>query len=236
MPRNEEQTVTDNLGVFKAIASVMTDIGAVGISKNRNNQQQGYKFRGIDDVYNELNSLLSKHNLLMLPNVVSREQVERTTAKGSPIFYTNVMVEFTLVCALDGSATSIRTVGEAMDSGDKSSNKALSAAYKYAAMMLFCIPTEGDNDADATTHEPAARPKLTTVNGEKATPHAQSRAPYAEIQDGIRDIIKNGTIEDLQFWYKSNEATIKGFSAAWNAEIVAEFASAKDDIRAKGGA
>jgi hypothetical protein len=43
-----------------------------------------------------------------------------------------------------------------MDSGDKASNKAMSAAYKYAAFQAFCIPTEGDNDADATTHEVAA--------------------------------------------------------------------------------
>jgi hypothetical protein len=39
-----------------------------------------------------------------------------------------------------------------MDSGDKATNKAMSAAYKYAALQTFCIPTEGDNDADAVTH------------------------------------------------------------------------------------
>jgi hypothetical protein len=43
-----------------------------------------------------------------------------------------------------------------MDSGDKATNKAMSAAYKYMAMQLFCIPTEGDNDADSSTHEIAA--------------------------------------------------------------------------------
>ena len=32
----------------------------------------------------------------------------------------------------------------------------MSAAYKYAAMQAFCIPTEGDNDADAHTPEIAA--------------------------------------------------------------------------------
>jgi len=44
-----------------------------------------------------------------------------------------------------------------MDSGDKATNKAMSAAYKYALMQTFAIPTEGDNDADATTHEVAPR-------------------------------------------------------------------------------
>jgi len=47
-----------------------------------------------------------------------------------------------------------------MDSGDKSSNKAMSAAYKYAAFLMFCIPTEGDNDADQTTHEVKQTPAV----------------------------------------------------------------------------
>lgn len=51
----------------------------------------------------------------------------------------------------------MRTFGEAMDSADKATNKAMSAAYKYAALMAFAIPTEGDNDADATTYEVAPR-------------------------------------------------------------------------------
>lgn len=59
--------------------------------------------------------------------------------------------------AVDGSRHTVSTFGEAMDSADKATNKAMSAAYKYMAMQTFCIPTEGDNDADATTPEPARR-------------------------------------------------------------------------------
>ena len=46
-----------------------------------------------------------------------------------------------------------------MDGGDKATNKAMSAAYKYALLQTFAIPTEGDNDADATTHEVAPSPE-----------------------------------------------------------------------------
>jgi hypothetical protein len=139
--------------VYAAIAAVMSDMASEGISKGRRNQQQGYNFRGIDDVYNALAPILAKHKLLILPRVMARSQVERTTAKGGVLFYTTVEVEFDLVSGVDGSSHTIKTVGEAMDSADKSSNKAMSAAFKYAAMQAFCIPTEGDNDADATTHE-----------------------------------------------------------------------------------
>lgn len=145
--------------VYKAISAVMADLAVEGIGKDRKNEQQNYKFRGIDDVYNALSSTLSKHGLLMLPRVLSRDVVERVSAKGSVLFYVTVEAEFDLVASEDGSTHTIKTYGEAMDSGDKATNKAMSAAYKYAAMQAFCIPTEGDNDADATTH--AVKPQPT---------------------------------------------------------------------------
>ena len=139
--------------VYKAISDVMAAIGHSGISKARKNQQQGYQFRGIDDVYNELNGHMVKAKLLVLPRVVSSTQTDRQSKGGGSLIYTRLAVEFDFVAVEDGSKHTIATVGEAMDSADKSSNKAMAAAYKYAAMMAFCIPTEGDNDADATTHE-----------------------------------------------------------------------------------
>lgn len=142
--------------VYAAISKVMADIGKAGISKGRKNEQQGYKFRGIDDVYNALSGFLSSAGLCILPRVLKREVTERTTQKGGVIFYVVLDVEFDLVCAEDGSRHTVSTVGEAMDTGDKATNKAMSAAYKYACMEVFCIPTEGDNDADSTTHEVAA--------------------------------------------------------------------------------
>lgn len=145
--------------VYKAIAAVSGELARDGIGKDRRNSQQGYNFRGIDDVYNALAPLLAKHGLCILPRCQHREQVERTSAKGGALFYTTVDVEFDFIAAEDGSTHTVRVPGEAMDSADKSTNKAMSAAYKYAAMQAFCIPTEGDNDADATTHEVASRPR-----------------------------------------------------------------------------
>lgn len=138
--------------IYKAIAAVMGELAQSGISKSRKNVQQGYAFRGIDDLYNALAPILSKHGLIILPRVESRECVERLTAKGTALFYVTVAVEYTLVAAEDGSTHVIRTFGEAMDSGDKATNKAMSAALKYACLQTFMVPTEGDNDADLTTH------------------------------------------------------------------------------------
>lgn len=141
--------------VYQAVTAVMAHMATEGISKGRANQQQGYKFRGIDDVYNALARVLSNNHLVMLPFVQEVSREERQTKSGGILNYTVLTVDFKLVSSEDGSSDTIRTVGEAMDSADKSANKAMSAALKYAALQVFMIPTEGDNDADATTHEPA---------------------------------------------------------------------------------
>jgi hypothetical protein len=140
--------------VYACIAAVSAEIAKTGISKDRSNAQQGYKFRGVDDVYNALAPVLAKHQLVILPRILSRECVERQTQKGGTLFYVIVEAEFDFVSATDGSKHTARTYGEAMDSADKATNKAMSAAYKYVTFQTFCIPTEGDHDADAHTPEP----------------------------------------------------------------------------------
>lgn len=139
--------------VLIAMSNVMEEIGRTGISKDRKNAQQGYSFRGIDDVYNQLNGLMAKNRLLMLPVRMVAERTEKVSKGGGTLNYTTLTIDFKMMSAEDGTSELIQTVGEAMDSADKSSNKAQSAAMKYAALMVFMIPTEGDNDADATTHQ-----------------------------------------------------------------------------------
>lgn len=149
------------MNVYQAIASVQAELARSGIGKDSENKFDGYKFRGIDAVYNALSPLLSKHQLCILPRMLSRTCEERQSQKGGALFYVTVEAEFDLVSAEDGSKHTIRTFGEAMDRGDKATNKAMSAAYKYAAFQTFAIPTEGDNDADNNSHEVDARDPMT---------------------------------------------------------------------------
>ena len=146
------------MDIYSAISNVAAELSAVGIGKTSKNQQQGFAFRGIDAVMNTLAPLLAKHRLVVLPRVLSRHCVERANAKGTALFYVVVEVEYDFIAASDGSRHTVRVVGEAMDSGDKATNKAMSAAYKYAMFQSFCVPTEGTPDADAETHEVAALP------------------------------------------------------------------------------
>jgi hypothetical protein len=167
--------------VYQAIAEIQGELAKTGIAKTRKNQQgSGYMFRGIDDVYAALSPLLASHKLVVIPRVLSREVIDRQSKNGGALFYVTVHAEFDFVSAIDGTTHTAATFGEAMDSGDKATNKAMSAAYKYAAFMTFAIPTEGDNDSENTTHEVAAR---------SAPSAARNNAPVP-ITDSQRDLIQ----------------------------------------------
>ncbi|EEI47920.1 MAG TPA: single-stranded DNA-binding protein [Proteus vulgaris] len=144
--------------VYKAISNVAREMAETGIKKGSVNQQQGFMFRGIDAVYNALAPALVKHGLLILPRIIERTVTERQTQRGGLLFYVVVKAEFEFVSVEDGSKHTVVTYGEAMDSGDKATNKAMSIAYKYAAFQTFCIPTEETAiDADAEVHNVAPR-------------------------------------------------------------------------------
>lgn len=140
--------------IYEAISNVMADIGAVG--KNKRNTQQNFMFRGIDDVMNALAPALVKNKVFIVPEVTQEERTERTTAKGGVLFYTRLHVTYHFY-TVDGSEIQAKVIGEAMDSGDKATNKAMSIAYKYAAFQVFNIPTEEMQDPDAEVHEVAAQ-------------------------------------------------------------------------------
>jgi hypothetical protein len=120
--------------------------------------------------------LFAKHGLFVVPTVLERIREERKTVKDNGregvLIYTTLTVRHTFT-ADDGSFVEAVTIGEAMDSGDKSSNKAMSAAMKYALLEVFCVPTEDDNDTENHSHEPRATAK--SVGGTAANPTPPSR-------------------------------------------------------------
>lgn len=172
--------------VYAAISAVAKEMATTGISKDRRNQQQGFNFRGIDQVYNALAPALVNHGLLILPRITERTVTERTTQKGGVLFYVVVKAEFDFVSTEDGSIHTVTTYGEAMDSGDKATNKAMSIAYKYAAFQAFCIPTEETAiDADAEVHH------VSPQSAEEALKEFADKAALSESLDELQAAYKD---------------------------------------------
>lgn len=201
------------LAVYRAIAAVMAELGKQGIAKSRQATGSGanFKFRGIDQVYEALNPLLAQHNLLILPRVVNRSIAERTSSKGNPLFYTVLTVEFDFVSAEDGSMHTIVTIGEAMDSGDKSSSKCVSIAYKYACFIAFCIPVDADmtEDPDAEVHTVQAKGNAGGAGGAGATTIKPAVISEDEANTNYRDAVNRA----------EKCTTIAGVKAVWETEI-----------------
>jgi hypothetical protein len=140
--------------VYAAINAVQAALAKKGIGKDRKNDQQNYSFRGIDDVYNVLSPMLAEHHLSILPRVLERICTDRQSRNGGALFSVSLAVEFDIVCSDDASKHTVKVFGEAMDSADKATNKAMSAAYKYCAFMTFAIPVEGETlDTEKTDYK-----------------------------------------------------------------------------------
>lgn len=140
--------------IYQAIIGVMADIGAIG--KDKKNAQQGFKYRGVDDVMNALQPVMVKHGLFVVPEIIDQRREERQTNRGGNLIYSVCTVRYTFY-AKDGSSVQCVVIGEGMDSGDKATNKAMSIAFKYACFQVFCIPTEEMKDPDAEVHEVAPK-------------------------------------------------------------------------------
>ena len=168
--------------IFSRMISVMRDVKAIG--KDQKNPQQGYSFRGIDDVYFALHNILSKHGVFTIPTVLEERSEERKSKSGGILIYRILRILYRFF-ADDGSFISSIVIGEGMDSGDKSANKAMSAGHKYLLLQSFCIPTDEIKDSETEHHEvteekktmkPAAKEKEKPTNGK---PEAEQKIPPA---------------------------------------------------------
>lgn len=136
--------------IIQALSSVMEDVRAVG--KTGHNSHGGYDFRGIDAVVNAVSPVLRKHSVVVVPNLISRDyQQIAVGAKGSLMGHMQVTVEYTFYGPA-GDHISATVAGEAFDSGDKATPKAMSVAFRTALLQSLALPTT-ESDPDDATYE-----------------------------------------------------------------------------------
>jgi hypothetical protein len=140
--------------IIGAICEIMNAIDA--IKKGKTSDHGNFKFRGIDDVMNVLGPLLRAHCVFISPELVSCTRERYTANKGGGLMNTMVEVKYVFTSAADGSTHTVGPIpGEGMDTGDKSSTKAMSVAMRTMLLQVFAIPTE-DRDPDHDVYEVAA--------------------------------------------------------------------------------
>lgn len=217
--------------IFEAIANVMKDVGVV--SKGDSNDFDHYKYRGIDAVMNALNPAMVKHHVFVTPTVIDSSREERTGKNGTSMVYSILTVKYTFYTD-DGSSVECVVIGEAMDRSDKSTNKAMSAAFKYACFQTFCIPTEEMIDSESESPEiPTEKKKPTAPKKiEKEKTIKSDEQKNEEMKASVNPLLvpdgKGMTQERLDFLYKEIERTgiadsvLLGYAGAQKYEDMSE--------------
>jgi len=157
------------------LLAVMREIK--GIEKNRKNEEQGWVYRGIDDVYNELHGLFAKHGILIIPEVLGyktkEREVMRRDGRKSIAVHIYVQVKYNFIDE-SGDRTFTTMSGEGIDTGDKGLYKALSGAQKYLLLQMFLIPTESISEPEQDSFEIVAEEKESKKESSAEKAHENS--------------------------------------------------------------
>ena len=135
--------------IYPALAAVMADVSHV--AKRDRNSHQNFNFRGIDAVVNAVGPALRKHKVMVMPQVVSATYETVATTTGKPVTSCRIVADYTFY-APDGSHVTARAAGEAFDSGDKATPKAMSVTFRTALLQALALPTD-EADPDSMTYE-----------------------------------------------------------------------------------
>lgn len=171
------------------LTEIKAAMGAIG--KDSKNQQQGFMFRGIDAVINAAAPELIKTGVVVFPKVLDYQYgVVEVGGRRTPMGHARVTVEYTFYGPAGDSLTG-SAVGEAMDSGDKATAKAMSVAYRTFLLQALSLPTS-ETDPDASTYTRTDTTELQEVA-------AQVQGAWAQAHDGTLDM--NALAQDFALRY-----------------------------------
>lgn len=176
---NEQPTV------HQALSKVMESVRSV--AKKDRNEQQRFLFRGIDAVMNAVGPALRAHGVIVIPEVLEHDIVGSQSSTGKAINVCRVKVRYTVYGPAGDSLSGV-VPGEAMDSGDKTTAKAMSVAYRTFLLQALTLPTD-ETDPDAESYEAPAPAPARTVTRQRAK---AKRDYLAEIPDagGDKDLLR----------------------------------------------
>jgi hypothetical protein len=158
--------------IFQRMAAIVAEMPAIG--KTQRNEQQKFMYRGHDDVMNALNPLLSKYGVFFVPQVLERITDQRSTKSGNVMYEVNLRVAYTFY-GPRGDFVLASAWGEGTDSGDKSTNKAMTMALKNVLAQSFAVSTaelSHDTDGDPVV-ETVGRGSVPTAPARPVTPRPE---------------------------------------------------------------
>lgn len=168
--------------VVQALSAVMADVRSVAKKQKNTSQGGGFLFRGIDAVVNAVGPALRTHGVVVTPSLDQIDRREGRTSKGGTLNYVAVIVTYTFTGPA-GDTMTATVPGEAFDSGDKATAKAMSVAFRTCLLQALTLPTD-EADPDADVYDATVQTAATTAGAGQAAaaPPSQAQEFAAAIQ------------------------------------------------------
>lgn len=155
--------------LVEKLTQISNDAGFV--AKTGKNASQGFNFRGIDAVVNALAVGMRSSRVVVYPTVLDYQYEQIAVGQNKALVgHVRLEVRYTFTDGVDSISAVV--AGEAMDSGDKATAKAMSVAFRTALLQVFFLPTDDkdpDEDSFVRTSTPSARSQ-----------HPSTPAPFFE--------------------------------------------------------
>lgn len=146
--------------IIVTINQVMGKISKTGLAKDQKNQFQGFKYRGIDDLYNLLSPILVEFGLVIIPTRIENKNIRiGTDSKGKQSENISADIVYKFMHVHNEQTIEAVICTESTDNGDKAAFQMMSMAYKYMAIQSLAIPIVGEQDGDSKSPEVASLPQ-----------------------------------------------------------------------------
>ena len=245
------------MNIHEALKQARVELCGAGISKEGQAPAAmgGYKFRGIDDIYNVIGPLMAKYGISFLPQVQDViHNVYKSVVNNKDRTTQHYVVKVRYVISADeGEPIFCEVYGEAADTADKGMNKAMTSAYKNAIFQTFAPPLNGtpiDMDTRSETTGPmdseadAAAPMETPVEDQSQDPADGRPMGPAIDADEHRELSKlivesQANISAILAWLTDqglHVIDLKLLPKSWLPKLTALLEKQKVAIDKKGGA
>lgn len=149
--------------VQEAILAVMQEVSSVQ-KDGKISSGGGYKFASETAFIEALRPAMVKHYLFIYPSGIAALNDDTYTTSGGSTMNSRIgRFRFSMCHAPSDTSIDIEVLGEGADIGDKASNKAMTAALKYALRQTFLISTGDDPDNTPSETQQRAAKKEQTI-------------------------------------------------------------------------
>lgn len=183
----------------------------------------GYAFASVDSMSDVIRPAMAAHGVVMYPRaveVIECQQYVRDRVSNSGETYQTIqwrtVVKVTWHVADNREVMTLESVGEALDTSDKSANKAQTSARKYAMIQLFNISTGDERDPDnERVGDDGEQRTRARGSGRQSTPTGPRKPNSSEqklTRDALRELLALGnddTPDVIALWLSERYPAMK---------------------------